>query len=131
MSKSKRTAARRRQRDPGKEAFWRQRISLQQRSGLCIRAFCKRESLRESAFYFWRREVARRDGQARGKRIGPMRFVELRAASPVAAPEPVAASEPCGLIEVVLPRDRRMVIRGGVDPSLLRRVLAVLEDRPC
>ena len=53
--------ARRQSRDPHKEAMWRERVDRQSRSGLSVRAFCRRENLPESAFYFWRRTIAQRD----------------------------------------------------------------------
>ena len=53
--------ARRQSRDPHKEAIWRERVDRQSRSGLSVRAFCRRENLTETAFYFWRRTIARRD----------------------------------------------------------------------
>ena len=47
-------------RDGGKEGFWRKAIETRERSGLTIRAFCKREGLTESAYQFWRRELIKR-----------------------------------------------------------------------
>ena len=45
------------------EATWGERVSRQQVSGLSIREFCRREELKESAFYFWKRELKRRAGE--------------------------------------------------------------------
>jgi transposase-like protein len=50
-------------RDPVKERFWREAIRRQKTSGLSIREFCARQSLTESAFHAWRREIRRRDQQ--------------------------------------------------------------------
>jgi hypothetical protein len=122
MSMPNRTAARRRGRDLTKESSWRDRLALYVRSGLTVRAFCEREAIRETAFYFWRREIHRRDATGRAGFAPPASFVELRAG-------PAAAIAPA--IELVLPRDRRLLIRGGFDAGLLREVLCVLEDRPC
>jgi hypothetical protein len=47
-------------RDPGREAFWRRNVTAFGRSGLSVRAFCQREKLTESAFYFWRRTIHER-----------------------------------------------------------------------
>jgi len=46
-----------------RERRWRETFERFARSGLNVRAFCRQESLPESAFYFWRRELARRDGE--------------------------------------------------------------------
>jgi hypothetical protein len=51
-------------RDRRREAQWRQWIARQRRSGLSIRAFCRQHQLRETAFYFWRGELARRQAEA-------------------------------------------------------------------
>ena len=51
------------QRDLQKERFWRRALKRQARGQETIRAFCEREGLAETAFHFWRRELARRDGQ--------------------------------------------------------------------
>jgi len=51
-----------RQRDPAKEAFWRDVLRRFVASGLSVRVFCKRERLTESAFYAWRRTIDERSG---------------------------------------------------------------------
>ena len=54
------------QRDPGRERSWRATMARWRASGLSIRAFCRRHSLSESAFHFWRRELRRREPAAAG-----------------------------------------------------------------
>lgn len=49
-----------------RELFWRGKLAEFVASGLTVRAFCRRESLAESAFYVWRREIAARDGRVAG-----------------------------------------------------------------
>lgn len=46
-----------------REAYWRDVVARFRTSGLSVRAFCRREKLQESAFYFWRRTLADRDGK--------------------------------------------------------------------
>jgi len=53
------------QRDPRKEAFWRGVLARFAKSGLSIRAFCRRERFAEPTFYAWRRVVAERDAEPR------------------------------------------------------------------
>jgi hypothetical protein len=48
-------------RDADKERWWRKAVARQAASRLSVRAFCDREGLAESAFYFWRRTLAQRD----------------------------------------------------------------------
>lgn len=52
------------QRDAEKERRWRGLLGRQAKSGLCVRAFCRRERLTESQFYAWRRTIGERDGEA-------------------------------------------------------------------
>ena len=54
----------RRQRDPAKEAFWRDVLRRFAASGLSVRAFCKLERLAEPAFYAWRWTIGERDAAA-------------------------------------------------------------------
>lgn len=53
-----------RRRNAEREARWRDALRRHDTSGLSVRAFCRREKLHESAFYFWRRAVAERDAEA-------------------------------------------------------------------
>jgi len=46
-----------------REAFWRDVVGRREASGLSVRVFCQGENLPESAFYFWRRKLAERDGE--------------------------------------------------------------------
>ncbi|HVT30414.1 MAG TPA: hypothetical protein VHE81_20555 [Lacipirellulaceae bacterium] len=46
-----------------REAYWRDVVARFGTSGLSVRRFCRRENLHESAFYFWRRTLADRDGK--------------------------------------------------------------------
>jgi transposase-like protein len=44
-------------RNRGKEQAWRAVLDRQRRSGLSIRAFCRREAISPASFYSWRREL--------------------------------------------------------------------------
>src|SRR5262245_57016111 len=50
-------------RDPARERFWRATLSAWRSSGLSVREFCGRRDLTETAFYFWRKELRKRDGE--------------------------------------------------------------------
>lgn len=75
---------RRRGRDVGREAVWRERLSRQAVSGLSIRAFCRGEGVGEPSFYFWRCAIAERDA-ARAK------LPECMEANPAFVPVVLAA----------------------------------------
>ena len=126
MSKSSSGGAGRCRRDPKKESFWRELLLRQSSSGLSVRCFCEREALKETAFCFWRAEIRRRDRQANDAQVlaepGPS-FVELHAAPLVVRVDHARRETP---LELLLPGDRRLLIRVGCDVDLLLRVAAVL-----
>jgi len=118
-----------RRRDVAKERFWRQTVGEHRRSGLTIREFCARRSLREPLFYAWRRELAHRDGVARRKAPRPVgevqaapRFVSLKLAA-----EPAVAA----MIEIVTRSGHTLRVPPGVDRQTLADVWALLEGQPC
>lgn len=99
------------------EQLWRSRLDRFRHSGLSVRAYCARERLRETAFYFWRRQIAQRDAR---RPADPPAFLPVQVV-PAAAPP----------LEVVLPDGHVVRVPPGFDPALLRAVLAALEGAPC
>jgi hypothetical protein len=118
-------------RDPARERSWRRTIREQQRSGLSVRDFCRREGLKDWTFRWWRQELIRRDQASgatpRGEPAGAApAFLSVRVIDREAvAPRPVPA------IEIVLPAGPTVRVPQGFDPRTLGEVLAVLEGRPC
>ena len=118
-------------RDPAREKFWRRAIRDQQRSGVSVRDYCRREGLKDWTFRWWRQELARRDHEPSTAHPGepietapsflPVRVVDLEAVAPRTAPP----------IEIVLPAGPTVRVPFGFDPRTLGDVLAVLEGRPC
>lgn len=104
-------------RNVSKESFWRRLVGGQATSGLSVRAWCRRQGQRESAFYWWRRELARRDAEQAA-------FVPVRV-------EEDGRSSDAGQIEIVLGEQRRIRLSGRVDRRMLGDVLAVMEGRGC
>lgn len=118
----------------GREQLWRRLMAKRGRSGLSVRKFCDQEGLRESAFYFWRRELARRDAESasgRGvRRDGASRALGDVRRQPAFLPVAMSSStiEPVrnsaeGTIEVRLPEGTVLRIAGGVDAATLGVVL--------
>ena len=130
--------ARCRQRDLGKERFWRRVVRRWRRSQLSVRDFCSAERLAEPSFYSWRRILAERDREVRppAQRRGRSR---QRDRSPTRGPASLGAPGflpvqvvTTAAIEIVLGNGR--VIRlgdGGFDPAALRQLLAVVEAPSC
>jgi len=113
-------------RDWRREARWRRIIREQGRSGLGVREFCRRRDLTETAFYFWRRELQRRQQeQEQREAMDPPpkpAFVAVRVNEHSATPAN-------GRIEIELPGGRRVHVGPPVDRQALADVLAVLEGR--
>jgi transposase len=117
--------AKRVNRDPERERRWRGIIQRQAASGMSIRAFCRQGKRKESAFYYWRAELRRRDKPNRPK--------PADASGPAtAAFVPVVVSDPMHHdsvgIEILLPGGARVRVAGGVDREALAGVLAALRQ---
>jgi hypothetical protein len=106
-----------RARDGRKERQWRRWIDQWRASGLSVQAFCARHDLAPARFYHWRRVLERRATQE-------PTFVPVQV---VADAMPVQAS----LLEEVLADGRAVRVAPDFDATTLRRLLAVLEGRPC
>jgi len=107
-------------RDLKKEEFWRRRLGAQAGSGLSVRAWCRRHGVRESAFYWWRTRLARRDAAAPcGSVHVPPPLVPVQVMADTA---PAAAQR----IEIVLPGARCVHVFGRVERQMLAEVVAVL-----
>jgi hypothetical protein len=121
-------------RDRAKEREWRERMR-RRRSGESVRAFCRREDLRESAFYAWRRELARRrkehqtlrtegKGAETSPPAGAVRFLPVRVAEAGRRDDP-------GGVEILVNAGLAIRVRPGFDRQTLLEVVAVLEASPC
>jgi transposase-like protein len=114
------------ERDARRETQWRRIIRQHTRSGLTVRDFCRKSKLRETAFYYWRREIQRRGSgrpEEQEQRQHPT-FLPVRLAQETRTAER-------GGVEIALPGGVRVHIAAPVDRRALADVLAVLEGRPC
>ena len=130
-----------------RQTYWEEAMRRWRESGQSVRVFCRNEGVRESAFYFWRRELAQRSqstGTVRGSRppASPLTTASRspkRASSqhrsipsflPVHVMEDVAAEAASG-VEIILAHGCTVRVRSGFDRQTLVDVLTVLEVRPC
>jgi transposase-like protein len=111
------------QRERRRETRWRRIIGEHERSGLGVRAFCRAENLRESAFYFWRREIQSRQAEQEQRRVDEPTPAPLFV--PVHVAEGGAAA---GAIEILLPGGCRVHVAAPVDRQALADVLAALRS---
>jgi len=115
----------RRRRSLEREARWRHVFRRHDSSGLSVRAFCRREKLHESAFYFWRRAVAERDAEA----VGGAPATKAKSAG---APEPeflpvvLRRDVPTSGLSLEL-RSVHVVRFGASPPELIVAVIRALE----
>ena len=113
--------------DPQRRSYWQDVVRRWREGGQSVRAFCRAEGLRESAFYFWRRELARRGHRARRQPVSA-------SPSPAFLPVKLVSDKPVEAaqgIEIVLAHGRVVRVRAGFDRQTLADVLAMLEVRPC
>ena len=108
-----------RARDLTKEAAWRRRVARHAESGQSVRAWCRRHRVQETAFHWWRRELARRDAEAQAPSFVPVHLTDALA----------RGDDP--QIEIVLTDGRRVRVTGMVNREMLTEVLDVLERRVC
>jgi transposase-like protein len=108
------------QRDQERERFWRGTLSAWRSSGQSVREFCERRDLTETAFYFWRKELQRRDGERHGRSPSPT--------SPAFVPVTVLATL-THAVEVRCPSGH-VVTLPSCEVSLLRELFAALTPEP-
>lgn len=115
-------------------ADWAALIDEWRQSGLSLPAFCQRHGLSRGTMQNWvykpalqrAVEEARADRPLLSAPAAPA-FLPVRIAEATASDE---APDRTG-VEIVLGAGRRIVLAAGFDTETLRRVVAVLEGRPC
>ena len=94
--------------------YWQEVLARQAASGLSIKAFCGRERVSYQTFFIWKRKFRSEHVETRGEiTFAPVTVV-------------AHSSAPSGSMEIVLPGNHRVVLRGPVDRQALADVLAVL-----
>lgn len=135
-----------RQGDPERRRYWEEVVRRWREGGQAVRAFCRAEGVRESAFYFWRQKLTHRgyraDAENGSGAEGPATPVSQSSSriSPRRGPTPsflpVRVVEPnlteaVRGVEIVLARGRIVRVPPGFDRKTLADVLTVLEVPPC
>lgn len=116
-------------------AEWAALIDEWHASGLSLPAFCTRRGLNATTMQGWIYKRPHKSAIARARRTEEAS--EDRPTSPAFLPVRVVDTEQehegtdRSGIEIVLGAGRRVVIKAGFDSETLRRVMVVLEDRPC
>jgi hypothetical protein len=120
-------ARQRRERDSGKERFWRDAVRRWDRSKWTVRDFCAEHGLSEASFYAWRRIIAERDKRA-ARRSSERDDQTGTVEPPAFVPVRVTPAAPPPALEVVIGAGRVVRVSPGFDAATLRNLLAVLEE---
>jgi hypothetical protein len=120
-------------------ADWAALIDQWRQSGLSLPAFCQRHGLSRGSMQNWvykpelKRAVEDARRQVQGHAVEPPAAAAVSAFLPVRVVQAVAGNEVADRsgVEIVIGPTRRVVIKPGFDSETLRRVVAVLEGRPC
>jgi hypothetical protein len=120
-------------------AEWAALIDEWHESGLSLPAFCQRRGLNSGTMQGWvyKRTHKRAIERARPIEGTTLAFGEDLPAATAFLPVRIVGAEleqertGRSGVEIVLGVGRRVVIGAGFDSETLRRVVAVLEDRPC
>jgi hypothetical protein len=106
------------QRDGRREAFWREALARQRQSGLNVRRWCAGEEVPETAFYFWRRTIIRRDRDA------------AKAGMPAFVPVTVATRRSAERIVIRLRGGRMMRLPADMDLQRIAALVHAIENQP-
>ena len=109
-------------------------VGLWRHGGLSLPAFCRQHRINLATMRGWVYKQDRRlavESATSASYAEPAPDARPLAAAflPIRLVEPIAPDH--AGVEVVLGTGRRIVVGPGFDPDTLRRVVAVLEDRPC
>lgn len=116
-------------------AAWAALIDEWHESGLSLPAFCQRRGLNSGTMQGWVYKRTHKDALERAQRDEgsaedpptAAAFLPVR----IVAAERVHEGADRSGVEILLGASRRIAVAAGFDPETLRRVVAVLEDRPC
>jgi len=118
------------QRDLNREQFWRRHLDQQHSGGLTVRAYCRANALRETAFFYWKKEIAKRNREATSS--APPSAPAFVPVAVIDAPDSRTETP----IAIHLAAGHRLRVRSGCNRELLADVLALLakperEGRSC
>jgi hypothetical protein len=114
-----------RNRDAGREQSWRRLLAKHGKSGLSVRAFCRREKLSEPSFYAWRGTIHERDAveHRQTPRTSP-------SPGPAFLPVAIRAPAPDGGFVIELRGGRVLRLPESIAASRVAELVHALEAAP-
>jgi hypothetical protein len=119
-----------------KEQSWRDILGQFAAGGQRVREFCAARQIKESAFYFWRREIARRDEGVAGKGPAgrdastagptasrPLAFAQIL----VRPPQPTAAQQS---LRLCLSGGRELLLPISLPAQQVAAIVRAIEEAP-
>ena len=116
-------------RNAQKEAYWRDIVERQARSGLSVRRFCAERDVSEASFYGWRKKLARRDQEKVATPVSGSPKTRAANSAGDQAFIPLAVADSEHVLEVVHPLGYRVRILGEVNAKSLKQLLDALDQR--
>ena len=119
-----------------RERYWRAVVAEQRRSGLNRSAFCRERGIAYHCYTWWLRQIARgRRSDTKGRRrqrvraaARPQTFLPVRVVEKSERSSTSVSEYP---LVLELAGGRRLHIDASVGTETLRKVLSVLDERPC
>ena len=109
---------------------WNVLLSDFRRSGLTQAEFCRRREIPLHSFRYHLYQPHPTKPAHRGAHSGDGADNHFLPVTILPEPIPIVATSQSH-IELVLPNGRRIAVTPGFDPPTLRRLIAVVEERPC
>ena len=113
---------------------WRAILDEHRQSGLGVAAFCRQKAIPTSSFYGWRQKLGgtSRSSLAKSAERRRAAFVPVRVTAAGANGLQSTSASPASHrgepLELCLPGGRRLLLRSGFDPALLRQAVLALES---
>jgi hypothetical protein len=98
--------------------YWRTHLAAQERSGLTLAEYCRRNRLSKSTFGWWKREL--RDNRATPVTLVPVSIIPQQTTAPVKSQDPSSG------VALITRNGCRIEIGVGFHPPTLERVLQTL-----
>jgi transposase-like protein len=113
------------------EAEWLNIIEQWRASGMSIRRYCREHGLRESRFYWWRKELAGNDCKPSHAINAAIEFLPLRIKETQMADSGKSASIGGQRIDIFLPNGSMLRVNGDISEDKLSAIVQMVAGASC